>query len=119
MRFKVEGVDAETGKSLKSILIEAENELDAAKLAKHQGVIASKIKEYIEPPKPTARKKIAVYAPWHPAPLLLSVIGILFWVIALGSIAENTLSAGAWGISGSIFLVDAIVVSSINRSNRA
>lgn len=113
MRFKIEGVDAETGKKVAPIIVEADSESTAANRAKHQGLIATKVQEYTEPPKATP------YLPPHAeGPSLLTapalfVIGVLIFIIGFSEKSPTS------PICGSIFIVGSFIVNAVNNFHRA
>lgn len=113
MKFKVQGVDAKTGKPMKPIIVEVDGEAAAAIHAKSEGVVPSEIKEYTEPS--THSKSMVLKQPIFFAPFILSMIGALFWFGSMVASQENLIVAGSLGISGSIFIVGAQIIAAVNE----
>lgn len=122
MEFKVDGVDMKTGRDVKPLIVEADDDAGATAEARRKGVLPTNVKQYMPPltvEQPTVVQRVHFRSA---APTVLGVLGTIFWLVALGAFYGDDIAAmitaAACGICGSIFFVGAAITRGIDRLRR-
>lgn len=121
MRFRVEGVDATTGRDVDPLIVEAEDEAAATSEARRQGVRPANVK-LCQPTAPPAEVMGNIRSA---APVLLGILGWIFWGLALmimfipndGSL-RAIITFGTFTISGLICIVGGMIIGALDRDHR-
>lgn len=121
MQFRVEGVDATTGRDVDALIVEAEDETAATSEARRRGVSPTNVKlcePPAAPPKPDGCVRSA-------APVLLGTLGWIFWGLALlvmfassDASLRGIISFGTFTISGLICIVGGMIIGALDRDHR-
>ncbi len=117
MRFRVEGVDATTGRDVDPLIVEADDEAAATSEARRRGVSPTNVNP-CEPPEPDGCIRSA-------APVLLGILGWIFWGLALlvmfassDASLRGIISFGTFTISGAICIVGGMIIGALDRDHR-